>query len=101
MIYHIAVGNRYFTPTDKDLKRVVAEFKKPLPVFDVPVKIHEVTVGLTERLVLQIGAIDWQPTPEEIEALRLQFEETSDGEVVATRHDVKVFTVQNHVKEQA
>ncbi len=100
MIFHLQVGNKNHVPTDEDLKRVIAEFNKELPVFDIPVQVSEVYKGpLLERLVIQCGSPRWSPTPEEVEALRKQFAEAKEGDVVATRHDVKVSLIPVYVPQ--
>jgi len=99
MIYHIQVGDKKFTPTGEDLQKVVLEFQKDIPVFDVPIKITEIHLGPadTERLLIQINTATWSPTDVEKEELRQMFKaalQDPNGGVVSTRYDVTVTTVQ-------
>lgn len=98
MIYHLQVGTTKSVPTDDELKAVAEEFKKPMPVFTVPVKITEIE-GLMKfgispgRLLIHMGSAGWDPTEPEIEKIRAQFEvahnDLNDA-VVATRVGVRV-----------
>lgn len=90
MIYHLEVGNKDFTPTNKDLEKVIEEFKKPLPVFTVPVKVHELCECLSSRLIIHINDKDWNPSPEEVGDIRSQFENARghNDSIVATRKGV-------------
>jgi hypothetical protein len=93
MIFHLQVGNAMFTPTEEDLKKVVAEFKKATPVFTVPVKVVEIGISeIMQRMIIHVDAPSWDP--EECEALRKQFEEAAlhDYGIVATRTGIKVTT---------
>ena len=96
-IYHLEVGGPDFIPTVEDLKKIVAEFMKPMPAYGHKINISEVFVGgLTQdRLVIQAGAKDWVPTREELDALVKQFQEAAliDQSVVATRMGVKLHLV--------
>lgn len=93
-IIHLEVGDKDFIPTDEQLKAVVAEFLKPMPAFGHKIKVSEVFVGsVHERLFIQAGTVDWQPTREELDDLVLKFLQAEFdplGGVVATRHGVKL-----------
>lgn len=97
VIYHLEVGGPDFVPTGEDLKEIVAEFMKPMPAYGHKINISEVFVGAMtqERLVIQAGAKDWQPSREELDALVKQFQEAAlvDQSVVATRMGVKIHLV--------
>lgn len=92
MIFHLQVGNAIFTPTEEDLKKVIAEFKKPTPVFTVPVKVVEIGAhDITSRMIIHVDG-PWDPN--ESDVLRKQFEDAAleDYGVVATRVGIKVTT---------
>jgi hypothetical protein len=99
VIYHLIVGTDSLVPTEAQLQEINEEFRKPVPVFTLPVKIVELPLGFGVdcRVVVSAYSKNWTPTDKEISDLRAMFTfaltDTEDS-VIATRYGVKAQVIE-------
>jgi len=102
-IVHLTVGGPEWTPTSQELLDLVSRFHKEKVFVNgplvVPTHIHIPEDGLSRaKLVISAGDADWNPTTEEIDALRTLFTNAMldpCSRVVATRDSVYVQVIQH------